>query len=344
MNSASLLAEVFCTTRNAIAMPDPQSRTPLYAIAALLFLGLAIIAAGSGTGDMPGKTATHQKDSGQKVGADRAKRHVTGDVAETGNYTAPADIDKTPLGSVPHKALYRISMIEKHGGARVSNISGRMAFEWRPVCAGWLSRHRFNLSYEYPDSPGARVVSRYTTLEAYDGSRMDFISQRWRNGEMLSEFRGQARRVSDGEGYKVSYNVPEGGGFTMPGDVMFPMEHTFALLKAARNGETFFNRSVFDGHDEDGEVRINAFIGDTVNAMARIEPSRAIDTSLVNTKAWHMRMAFFPEHDNRSVPDYELSANLHDNGVISRMDVAYDDFSIRQELVALEKLEVETCE
>ena len=328
---------------------------PFSILAVLLVVGCVIVITGSLTDDgLTGGLLSSDAQSGRAAGTqndgDSDKLDASGRETRTSSGPVARDaasddgIDKTPLGSVPHKALYEMTMISKHAGAQVSDIAGRMAFEWRPGCDGWLSRHRFRLNYIYPDSTGARVISRNSTLEAYDGSRMDFTTQRWRNGRLLEEYRGRAERKGEGGGYKVTYNEPAGASFAMPDKVMFPMAHTFAVLRAAREGRTFFRAPVFDGQDDDGEVLISAFIGDSINAMAHLEPSEAIDTSLVNTQAWHVRMAFFPERERMISPDYEISAHLLDNSVISRMRVAYDDFTVQQELVALEKLEVETCE
>lgn len=329
-------------------LDDLKQYKPFYVLAILIFLGAVIITAGITTDDKTGERAKKKKkhvaqghSNAENISPESRKTYDKPGAADN---KTNAKVNRTPHSAVPHRALYDITMTKKHGGARISNVSGHMAFEWRPACEGWLSRHRFRLAYEYPDSPGAHMVSRYSTLEAYDGSRMDFTSQRWRNGQIVEAYRGRAERGDGGERYKVTYDKPTDAAFEMPGNVMFPMAHTFAALRAAQKGKTFFRVPVFDGHDDKGEMLISAFIGDTINAMANIVPSRAIDTSLVNTKAWQVRMAFFPERDEEPAPDYELSAHLHNNSVISRMHVSYDEFTIEQKLVALAKLEVEPCE
>ena len=54
-------------------------------------------------------------------------------------------------------------------------------------------------------------------------------------------------------------------------------------------------------------------------------------------------MAVFPVKDREEESDYEMSMNFHENGIISDMLIEYDDFSVKQKLVALEKIPAESC-
>ena len=250
------------------------------------------------------------------------------------------DIDVT--GIVPHKALYRIEMVQKRSGAQVLNISGDMYFEWKPVCEAWTTDHRFNLLYEYADSPQMRITSDFTTYERIKGDSFDFNSRRRRDGETYEELRGRATMANDGG--QAVFSIPDTLRFDLPPGTFFPMGHTVAVLRAAKEGKKFFNATIFDGSDAEGPTEINAFIGKPVNAMARIIPSPAINASLINTPAWGVRLAFFPLNSPEEDSDYEMDVVMHENGVISDMYVEYKDFSVTQKLIALEPVQGETCD
>lgn len=242
-------------------------------------------------------------------------------------------------GFVPHKALYEIDMAASRSGSQIANIDGQMFYEWQPDCEAWSSNHRFKLLYEYADSPPMNIVSDYSTFESFDGKTLNFTSQRKKNGRVVEELRGRA--VMDGEeapGGVARFSLPEGLSYDLPAGTMFPMSHTLAVLEKIRAGEKFYIGTIFDGSDEQGPVQVNAFIGDTVNAMAEIEPSPELNTALINNKAYRVRMAFFPLKSKEQTPDYEMEVTFHENGVISDMLIEYDDFSLRQSLVALEKM------
>lgn len=245
---------------------------------------------------------------------------------------------------VPHKALYDISLVATRSGSQIVNISGQMFYEWKPTCDAWITDHRFSLFYEYADSPGNRITSDFSTHETYDGQLFDYSARRKRDGNLYEELRGQAdltKKIRE-----ASFSMPEGLAFEMPEGTLFPMTHTLEMIKMAQRGDTFYQATVFDGSDQEGPVEINTFIGKEINAMSRVKPNEAIDMSLINTKAWQARMAVFPVENPEAPSDYEMNMVFHENGVISDMLIEYDDFSVTQKLVALEKanpLDAKSC-
>ncbi len=60
--------------------------------------------------------------------------------------------------------------------------------------------------------------------------------------------------------------------------------------------------------------------------------------------AWRIRLAFFPLNKPSETSDYEMELTFHENGIIRDMIVEYDDFTLSQKLVALEKIEGSPCE
>lgn len=242
---------------------------------------------------------------------------------------------------VPHKALYDINLVATRSGSQVLNISGQMFYEWKPTCDAWITDHRFNLYYEYSDSPGMRITSDFSTFESFDGETFNFSSRRKRDGDLYQELRGIG--TVNNEEQEASFNMPEGLKYDLKPKTLFPMAHTIETIKHVREGSKFFAAHVFDGSDEEGPIEINTFIGKPVNAMAEIQPSANLDMSLINTSARKIRMAVFPETNPESVADYEMSMIFHENGIISDMLIEYDDFSVKQDLVALEKLNIDAC-
>ncbi len=237
---------------------------------------------------------------------------------------------------VPHKALYDIRLAGIKNGSQIVNISGQMLYEWQPSCGeGWTSDHRFNLSYEYADTPSMRVLSDFSTFESADGKSLDFTSQRKKDGALLEEFRGRATLDEAGAG-KAVYTIPSNTEFDLPQGSLFPTAHTLQVLDNAKQGKKFFRAVVYDGADDEGPVEINAFIGK--NVTDDFKDNKNIDTKLLQDPAHRVRLAFFPLKDDSATSDYEMTISLHDNGIISDMFIEYDDFSITQKLVALEPL------
>lgn len=247
--------------------------------------------------------------------------------------------DAMAKGLAPHKALYDIDLIATHSGSQILNISGQMAYEWKPVCDAWVTDHKFKLFYEYADAPGMRITSDFSTYESYDGTMFNYTSRRQRDGKMYQEIRGNAD--IDAKGGKATFTMPEGVKFDLAKGSLFPMGHTLEVIKNAEAGNKFFAAQVFDGSDEEGPIEINTFIGKPATSGAA--KSAKIDSSLLNGKAWNMRMAVFQSKSDEEESDYEMDLVFHENGIISDMTIEYDDFSVSQKLVALEKLPAENC-
>lgn len=264
-----------------------------------------------------------------------------------GIYSGPARAAASDMADtlVPHKALYDVQLTATRSGSQVLNISGKMFYEWKPTCDAWISDHRFNLFYEYADSPGMTVTSDFSTYEPYDGKSFDFTSRRQRDGVLYEELRGHAAMDGTGKngGGVARYAVPAGLTFDLSPDMLFPMRHTVEMVRHAKSGQKFFSANVYDGSDEEGPVEINTFIGKQVNPLKTIVPSDKLDMTLLNTPAWNIRMAVFPDASQEEKSDYEMSLVFHENGIISDMQIDYEDFSVSQKLVALEKIKSDEC-
>ncbi|MGN7437750.1 MAG: EipB family protein [Alcanivorax sp.] len=257
-------------------------------------------------------------------------------IAPTFSY---AGLDRaSKAGFVPHKALYDIKLSSKNSSSKIANISGRMFYEWQPSCDAWVSTHRFDMMYEYVELPAVRVKSDFSTYESFDGKSFNFTSQRKRDGMVFEEIRGNVSAKDADYPNEAVYSIPEDLVYDLPEGTLFPMAHTLDVLSSVKKGQKFYKATIFDGSDEEGPVDITSFVGKPAVYNVPEEYKDHIDASLVNGKGWNMRLAFFPLNNPESTSDYEMSLILHDNGVISDMEIEYSEFSVTQKLIALEKL------
>ena len=242
-------------------------------------------------------------------------------------------------GFVPHKALYDIRLKKAKSGSQVVNIEGQMLYEWQPSCEAWISNHKFNLAYEYADSPAMKITSDFSLYEPFDGRRLNFSSQRKRNGILFQELRGEA----DINSSEADFSKPHNLAYDLPAETVFPMFHSLNLLKSIKDNKRFYRSVMFDGSDEEGPVEINAFIGKIGVVKPKILSAQGVDQNLLKSPAKNVRLAFYPLSSQEEVADYEMSIVFHENGVISDMLIEYRDFSVTQTLLALEPLQ-STCD
>ena len=264
------------------------------------------------------------------------------------NLTDPA----AAIGLVPHRALYDVNLTSARTGSQIINIRGKMFFEWKPSCEGWITEHRFTLTYDYADSPSMTIGSDFSTFESFDGKNLDFSSRRKKDGEVYEELRGKANLdLEDGAG-KAIYSMPGGLTFDLKRNTIFPTSHTINLVRKARQGSGFMKTMIFDGSDDQGPVEVNSFIGkpfdkgikSVLRNSAAFKPAAAgaIDEKMLGP-GWKIQMAFFPTLADEVTSDYELTMAFHENGIISDMMIEYGDFSVSQKLVALEQIKSDSC-
>lgn len=244
---------------------------------------------------------------------------------------------------VPHKALYSIEMISRKAGAQVANIHGDLTYEWTPSCDAWVSHHKFIMTYEYFEAPSSVVISDYSSYETMDAKSYNFISQKKSSGQIIEEVRG-AVQLEDKKVSQAKFTQPEGLTFDLPKGTVFPMAHTMGVLDNMKKGEKFYKATLFDGGDTEGPVEVNTFIGkayDMPKYIKNFKDSKEIkdaDKELLASPAHLVQLAFFPQEEGDTPSDYEMSAIFHENGIISDMTINYQDFSIRQKLIGLERL------
>jgi hypothetical protein len=249
----------------------------------------------------------------------------------------------TPIANsaeiAPHRALYTMSLGSARNDSGVVDARGTMDYEWGETCDGWTIEQRYRLKMSYGETPAVDIVSSFVTWEAKDGSRYRFNQKQTRNGELDQEIRGEAKLDGLGKGGVAEFSKPQPQTLNLAPGVMFPSMHTVLLIDAARAGENFVSRHVFDGASDDNAVQVSAAIGVRISA----DPAAASRSPLLERPGWRVRLAFFPADANAEKPDYELGMRLLDNGVSQDMVIDYGEYSIRAKLDDIEPLSKPSC-
>ncbi|WP_246337242.1 cell envelope integrity EipB family protein [Azospirillum oleiclasticum] len=238
----------------------------------------------------------------------------------------------------PHRAIYRMSLLSARNSSKVTDVRGRMMFEWADACDGWTTEQRFQLRFVYAEGDEMNMTTNYTTWEAKNGQRYRFNVRKLVNGEVDEDLRGEAVLKPGGGAGEARFSKPEESQMELPPGTMFPTAHTLAILEHARDQKPFFSRTIFDGADADGATDVSAVIGKA--APARKDTN---DPLLRNQTGWPVRMAFFPLASDAATPEYEMSIRLLRNGVVESMQIDYGDFAVDAVLEKLEPLPKSGC-
>ena len=240
------------------------------------------------------------------------------------------------LDFAPHRALYSMSLGQKKVNSSIVDVNGRMAFEWRTDCDGWVVEQRYAMHY-YSDSRKTREVdTRFTAWESKDGKRYKFYVSNKPGSGSAEKIEGFASRPGASGTGGARFTAPKETSFELPAAVLFPSSHTFAMIDLALGGGKFFSAPMFDGSEVEGATSVSAVMGlERTDTEAR-EP-------LLAGKHWPVRIAFFSAGSQSSEPIYEMSVNMHANGVASGMILDYGDITVKVDLQSIEALPQPDC-
>jgi hypothetical protein len=259
---------------------------------------------------------------------------------------------------VPHRAIYRLSLLSARSSSAVADVSGAMMFKWADACDAWTVEQHFDMDFVYTEGDEVHMATNYATWEAKSGASYRFHMRRVVNGELDEELKGDATMASGAKGGTVHLDKPDAVDQPLAAGTLFPTQHTLVLLEQALAGERFVARTVYDVADTDGPSEISAVIGkrttlkDGVGAEvgASNRPSREVliadakrDNRLLSGAAWPVRLAFFPVRSDSASPEYEMSMLLLHNGIAEAMQIDYGDFVVNAVLETLEPLPRSGC-
>ncbi len=245
-----------------------------------------------------------------------------------------------------HRAFYEISIGRVDQGSSILDARGRMVTEWRRACEGWTTSQRLVVSMAPGEGEPIDSEVTLTSFENADGTEYVFDSETRIGGETVELVRGRAAREAPGKVGKVTYEEPAGLSLDLPADTVFPFEHTLVLLDAAERGD----RRAFNHYFDGSQPEISPLAS---NALILGKPRDGADGQfaqfgeLTARKWWPIRLAMFngrASHGGEEQPEFEMTQNLQDNGIVRSFEFDYGDFSLVASMVELEELDAPRCD
>jgi hypothetical protein len=235
----------------------------------------------------------------------------------------------------PHRAVYEMSLANTRGGSGVTAVSGRMVYELTgSACEGYTQNMRFVT--QMVNDGGSTMITdlRSSSWEDGNGKRFRFNSSQFRDEKATEVTAGDAARANTD--IKVELTKPSKKDISLQGRVYFPVQHSIALLAAAKASKGAFRADLYDGSEKGEKVY------DTVSFIGRRRlpgtnhklPQLANAERLDALPAWPVSIGYFePGSDTKdAAPVYELSFLFFENGVSRKLYIDYGEFAIQGEL------------
>lgn len=254
-----------------------------------------------------------------------------------------------PNKLVAHRAIYEMELDDTHsisGVSGITGIDGRMVFEFTgSECDGYSLNMR--LVTQMTDSQDQTNVTdlRSSTWEQGNGRTFRFQSSQFVNEKPTDVTNGRAVRETPNEAIRVKLSQPARAELKLTGPVLFPTQHSLALIEKARAGQTLFQARIYDGSEKGQKVYdTTAVIGRVVppGADRSLEPV-AKDKGLGELASWPVSIGYFDEQGGDLTPSYQIDFRLYDNGVSRELLIDYGNFSIHGTLTSLEYLKTPEC-
>jgi len=272
-------------------------------------------------------------------------------LAAPGLVGTPADRAQAFAGKesnklVAHRAIYEMTLDDARSASGITGIDGRMVFEFTgSECDGYSLNMR--MVTQMTDTQGQTNLTdlRSSTWEQGDGQKFRFQSAQYLNDKLGDITMGRAVRESPKEAVKVKLSQPSAAELDLSGPLLFPTQHSFALIAAARTGQGLFQARVYDGSEKGQKVYdTTAFIGTEVQPGSDPKLEQvAQDKGLGELASWPVSIGYFEAKGADLTPSYQIDFRLYENGVSRDLLIDYGDFSIHGTLTSLEYLKATEC-
>ncbi len=249
---------------------------------------------------------------------------------------------------VPHRAVYDMTLDSSRPASGVSGVKGRMVFEFAGSgCDGYTMNMR--LVTRIVGATGSSILSdlRSSTWEQGAGKRYRFNSSHYKGEKLEESTSGDAERSGANDHVDIQVSVPKSKTLKVPGPVMFPTQHSLAILESAKKGQSVLQARIYDGSSEGDKVySTTAFIGKRLKPGAKRHPKRVDnDKTLEALESWPVSISYFEtEEGPAETPVYQLNFRMYNNGVSRDLVIDYGDFAIKGDLSSLEFMPYTKCD
>lgn len=245
---------------------------------------------------------------------------------------------KTAFGAqlLSHKAIYSLNIKKTNKNSSIEGGYGRSHFEIQQVCNGWNINEDYILLYKLADNKNANSLFSNKTFENTNGTQHSFEYNEKSDFNGENGHHGFIQKINNKiVGSLISENIKE---LSFNDDILFPVDHLKKLINIAENKGKFFTSKVFFGTEDKKLIKtVSAFI--SKKKISKIKNN----SYLLNKMVWPIKLAFYPSNTKQSKPDYEITIELDEVGVVHNYDVNYGDFIVEANLEKFKTIGTSDC-
>lgn len=252
---------------------------------------------------------------------------------------APAAGEGAPL--LAHRAVYQLTLGKTSGPRAPVGASGMIVYDFSgSACEGYATKFRQRTELQ-PEEGAARASDMSSiTFESGEGASFRFRVETAQDGAGKALLDGAAERSPGG--LSIVLRQPQREKLDIGEEVVFPVEQTMRILRAARAAQTTLEMKVYDGTDTGKKVYETLTVIGRERAAPATEAA-AQNAALTALRRWPVSISYFEQGKADAEPSYVLSFDLYDNGVARALKLDYGDFTLNGEMTSFETLATKPC-
>ncbi len=212
-----------------------------------------------------------------------------------------------------------------------------MSVAWRDTCDGFASDQRIVAQIVNKEGTLTNSDFNATAWEGRDQDFYQFHTENKINGAVVKQLSGKATRETLSADGVIEITKPQKAKQTLPDGILFPTRYTVEVLAAAQRGENIFVGGMFDGSDEHVGFKATTTIGDRKSLPASQKEEGSSDLALLESSPfWPIHVSYHDWEDQEPLPIFEMSMELHQNGVGRKIVLDYGGFAVEANLVRLQ--------
>ena len=236
-----------------------------------------------------------------------------------------------------HKAEYRLSLFGNSLETGIKEIKGKLNYTLKKECNGWNTTEIILLSFILKNNIETNLSSVWSTFETLSGKSYQFDMAENINGQETNNFIGFSNMSKNNS--KAKYFSDEEHEVSLNENIEFPIMHLKNLILAAQNNKKIYSSKLFLGSElSDSYKIVTAIIG-----RKKANEKYTFSNNLFQRFYWPVNLAYYTPGKELDKPDYTISAQLQQNGVIIGYVIDYGEFSINSELNDLNRININHC-
>lgn len=262
---------------------------------------------------------------------------------------AQAQTGPAAAAFLPHRAVYDLSLLKSRRSPAVDAARGRILYNFKgSACEGYTTQFRQVSEVISNESSATLADLQSTSFEDAESKTYRFRVESKMNNKDVSIVDGVAERSADG--VSVRLKEPANKTIRLGPDIVFPTQQVARIIKAAREGKSLLELSVYDGSDNGEKVyKTLTVIGAPIAPDAPQTDNDAATgkDGMTQSVRWPVTVSYYdssePNAKGEQTPVYAMSFQLYDNGVSRALKLDYNEFVIAGKISSFETYPVKPC-